>query len=172
MHPTEGLCMVSFNRNRADLLDDLISKFPDDPIQEGPADAAEILRLTRDHQATYKKPFYLKGTPFQCRVWSEICKVPSGKQITYGHLAVMADQPRSVRAVARACGANNLALVVPCHRVVGLETMGSYRWGNPIKAFLIGMEYSHDRSSGSPFSGELIPADEWDRKVAEMEAGT
>lgn len=170
MHPTGGLCMVTFNHHRADLLDDLLCKFPDRPLEAGPADAALVLRLTNDPRAVYGGPIHMKGTEFQCRVWEAIRKIPPGQIVNYGRLASEVGRPKAVRAVAMACRANSLALVVPCHRVVALDSPGGFRWGTPVKMFLIGMELHHSDQSNPGLCGSLIPAAEWDSKVAERVA--
>ena len=76
------------------------------------------------------------GTPFQESVWAELRRIPSGETITYGDLARRVGNPKAVRAVARACGANPLLLLVPCHRVVGAD--GS------LTGFAAGLERKQD----------------------------
>jgi methylated-DNA-[protein]-cysteine S-methyltransferase len=72
-------------------------------------------------------PFILRGTPFQQRVWEEIRRIPLGRTITYGELA---KRTRSgARAVANACGANKIPLVIPCHRVVASNGIGGFMRG-------------------------------------------
>ncbi|WP_017999457.1 methylated-DNA--[protein]-cysteine S-methyltransferase [Paracoccus sp. N5] len=66
-------------------------------------------------------PLAAWGTPFQRRVWQELCRIPAGTTLSYGALARRIGQPRAVRAVARANGANRLALVIPCHRILGAD---------------------------------------------------
>lgn len=68
-------------------------------------------------------PFLLDpvGTPFQKSVWNELRRIPRGQTITYGELARRVGNPKSVRAVAQACGANPILLLVPCHRVIGAD---------------------------------------------------
>ncbi|MGH8585901.1 MAG: methylated-DNA--[protein]-cysteine S-methyltransferase [Gammaproteobacteria bacterium] len=69
-----------------------------------------------------------RGTPFQTRVWRLLQTIPSGSVITYGELARLSDS--GPRAVAGACGANPLPIVVPCHRVVAAESLGGYMGGS------------------------------------------
>ncbi|OGI65289.1 6-O-methylguanine DNA methyltransferase [Candidatus Nomurabacteria bacterium RIFCSPLOWO2_01_FULL_39_18] len=69
----------------------------------------------------------LDGTAFQKKVWREICKIPKGKTITYQELAKKIGKPKAVRAVGNAVGANPLAVIIPCHRVVRSDgSLGGY----------------------------------------------
>ena len=75
-------------------------------------------------------PLDLQGTDFQKQVWSAISKIPLGSTMTYQQLAIAIGRKSSVRAVASACGANPVAVVVPCHRVLRSDGgLGGYRWG-------------------------------------------
>ncbi|MGZ3215631.1 bifunctional transcriptional activator/DNA repair enzyme AdaA [Paracoccus sp. T5] len=88
-------------------------------------------------------PVRMHGTPFQLRVWQELQAIPPGQTRSYGQLAAAIGQPSAVRAVARANGANRLALVVPCHRVIGADgTMTGYAGGLWRKERLIALEAS------------------------------
>ena len=69
------------------------------------------------------------GTPFQQRVWQAISAIPNGQVLTYGDIAAKIGS--GPRAVANACGANNLPLIVPCHRVVAQNGIGGFMQGNP-----------------------------------------
>jgi AraC family transcriptional regulator of adaptative response/methylated-DNA-[protein]-cysteine methyltransferase len=64
-------------------------------------------------------PLHVPGTPFQTRVWTELQRIPSGTTTTYGRLAESIGKPNAVRAVARANGDNRIAVLIPCHRVIG-----------------------------------------------------
>lgn len=84
---------------------------------------------------------FTTGTKFQQSVWREIMKIPYGKTKTYKDIAIALGKPKSVRAVANACGANIIAIIVPCHRVVKSNgELGGYRWGEKIKKNLIEQE--------------------------------
>jgi O-6-methylguanine DNA methyltransferase len=78
-------------------------------------------------------PFKLSGTHFQKLVWREIMNIPYGETRTYGEIAELIGHPKSYRAVANACGQNKLAIIIPCHRVVGINSTGGYYWGVDIK---------------------------------------
>ena len=87
-----------------------------------------------------KLKFKLYGTEFQKLVWKEILKIPYGETRTYSQIAESIGRPSSVRAVANACGQNKLAIIVPCHRVVGKNGIGGYKWGIELKEWLIAHE--------------------------------
>ena len=74
----------------------------------------------------------LRGTPFQIRVWKALLRIPEGKLSTYGRIAKQVGKPRGARAVGNAVGANPVAFLVPCHRVVrGTGELGGYSGGGP-----------------------------------------
>jgi AraC family transcriptional regulator of adaptative response/methylated-DNA-[protein]-cysteine methyltransferase len=86
-------------------------------------------------------PLDIEGTPFQQRVWSAIRAIPYGSTRSYGQLAKAIGNPGAVRAVAQACGANHVALVIPCHRVVREDgSLGGYKWGIDRKRALLEAE--------------------------------
>jgi AraC family transcriptional regulator, regulatory protein of adaptative response / methylated-DNA-[protein]-cysteine methyltransferase len=87
----------------------------------------------------------LKGTPFQLQVWQTLRSSRFGTRFSYGDLARRAGVPLAVRAVASACAANQIALFVPCHRVIrGDGELGGYRWGADRKAALLSLEQNAD----------------------------
>ncbi|XWV25545.1 putative methylated-DNA-protein-cysteine methyltransferase [Tupanvirus deep ocean] len=82
----------------------------------------------------------LVGTEFQKKVWKAICKIPYGYTKTYSDIANEIGFPNSCRAVANACGQNKIALFVPCHRVVGKNNVGGYKWNSQRKKWLLKFE--------------------------------
>ena len=85
--------------------------------------------------------FDVRGTPFQRRVWTVLLGVPAGFTITYAALASRIGERDAVRAVARACAANAIALGIPCHRVIRSDgTLSGYRWGVERKRALLARE--------------------------------
>jgi AraC family transcriptional regulator of adaptative response/methylated-DNA-[protein]-cysteine methyltransferase len=92
-------------------------------------------------------PLDIKATAFQWRVWQALTAIPYGETRTYGAIAAAIGQPKAVRAVARACATNPVALAIPCHRVVPASGgEGGYRWGAQRKRALL----KHERSLGEP----------------------
>ena len=90
-------------------------------------------------------PLRLRGTPFQTSVWQALREIPYGRTISYGELARAIDRPGAARAVGRANAQNPLAIVVPCHRVIGADgDLTGYAGGLGVKAALLALE------AGSP----------------------
>ena len=86
-------------------------------------------------------PLDVRGTAFQQRVWQALCRIPSGETASYAEVARRIGAPRSARAVAQACGANALAVAIPCHRVVRNDgALSGYRWGVERKRALLERE--------------------------------
>jgi AraC family transcriptional regulator of adaptative response/methylated-DNA-[protein]-cysteine methyltransferase len=89
----------------------------------------------------FKTPVHLSGTPFQECVWEELLKIPYGKTISYAKLATRIGKPAAFRAVAGANGANKLAIIVPCHRVIYANGgLGGYSGGLARKPQLLAVE--------------------------------
>lgn len=86
-------------------------------------------------------PIDVQGTAFQARVWAALREIPAGQTRTYTQVAESIGSPSSVRAVARACATNKVALAIPCHRVVRADgDLAGYRWGLAVKASLLESE--------------------------------
>ncbi|MCS7020572.1 MAG: methylated-DNA--[protein]-cysteine S-methyltransferase [Gemmataceae bacterium] len=92
-------------------------------------------------QGDFPLPLDVRGTPFQLRVWQLLREIPRGQVCSYATVACRLGQPQAVRAVAQACAANPLALIIPCHRVVRTDgSLGGYRWGQARKRWLLQYE--------------------------------
>lgn len=94
----------------------------------------EALKQLDEYFAGKRKEFdlglYMGGTDFQRRVWNELIKVPYGTTISYSQLAQNVGNKKAVRAVANAVAANNLAVIIPCHRIIGKDgSLTGYKWG-------------------------------------------
>ncbi|WGL17716.1 methylated-DNA--[protein]-cysteine S-methyltransferase [Microbulbifer bruguierae] len=90
---------------------------------------------------SFDLPLAAAGTPFQQSVWRALCAIPFGETRSYRELAEAIGNPKAVRAVARANGANPLSIVVPCHRVIGADgTLTGYAGGLEMKARLLALE--------------------------------
>ena len=86
-------------------------------------------------------PIDVVATAFQWRVWSRIRSIPYGKTLTYSAMARTLGNPRGARAVARVCAANHVALLIPCHRIIGADgELRGYRWGEKRKRALLELE--------------------------------
>jgi AraC family transcriptional regulator of adaptative response/methylated-DNA-[protein]-cysteine methyltransferase len=83
----------------------------------------------------------LKGTPFQVQVWRALLRIPEGSTMSYGDLAAALGKPGAARAVGTACGANQIAFLIPCHRVIRETGIpGHYRWGAVRKRAILAWE--------------------------------
>lgn len=89
----------------------------------------------------FSVPIVLKGTPFQEKVWGKLLEIPYGQTITYSELASRCNRQNAIRAVGAANGANNIAIMVPCHRVIGTDgTLHGYGGGIQVKRKLLDLE--------------------------------
>lgn len=93
------------------------------------------------NRTTFDIPLHLVGTNFQLRVWNELLKIPYGATRSYKEIALSIGNPKAVRAVAGAIGANGISIIVPCHRVVGSnKCLTGYAGGLEAKRILLGIE--------------------------------
>ncbi|PZU07526.1 bifunctional transcriptional activator/DNA repair enzyme AdaA [Sphingomonas sp.] len=136
-----GVCRVAFDETP----DDLARRFPKARIEKGGealvalADTvlAMIVRPSRGPEVAID----VRGTAFQEAVWAELARIPPGETLSYAALAARAGRPGAARAAGTACGANPVALLVPCHRVTkGDGAPGGYAYGKERKAWLLARE--------------------------------
>jgi O-6-methylguanine DNA methyltransferase len=98
----------------------------------------------------FEMPLDLCGTPFQKRVWAELQRIPYGETWSYARLAGQVGTPKGFRAVGHANGSNPVAIIVPCHRVIGSDgSLGGYTGGLDLKARLLEMENRNSSSSST-----------------------
>ncbi|MGV3481160.1 MAG: bifunctional DNA-binding transcriptional regulator/O6-methylguanine-DNA methyltransferase Ada [Sphingobium sp.] len=126
----KGLCRVSFDEGE----EALRTRFPNADIQSGgealAALARKVVAEVEHPERDQDLPFDVKGTAFQEAVWQALRAIPPGETRTYSELAAVAGNPKAVRAAGTACGANHLAVVIPCHRAQRSDgTMGGYAYG-------------------------------------------
>ena len=140
-----GICMTALGDEKAPLEAELRRRFPAALIW--PADAAltawaeRIVRFITRPDAQPDLPLDIRGTAFQAQVWRALQKIPPGSTQSYKEVAAALGRPKAVRAVAQACATNNVALLVPCHRVVRSDgDLAGYRWGIERKRALIARE--------------------------------
>jgi AraC family transcriptional regulator, regulatory protein of adaptative response / methylated-DNA-[protein]-cysteine methyltransferase len=139
-----GLCAVILGATDAEVIAQLKSQFPAATIAEQPDLAPaldQILSQLTEHPAALDLPFDLRATAFQMRVWQALKSIPRGETRSYAQLAREIGQPTAIRAVARACATNPVAIVIPCHRVIGSDGKPTgYRWGVERKEKLLQIE--------------------------------
>ena len=140
-----GICAVSIGEDDAALEQSLTAEYPratirrDDDALRPYVDS--VLTYLRDRTSLGALPLDVVGTPFQYEVWQALQTIPTGERRTYGQIAATLGHPKGARAVARACAANPVALVIPCHRVVRSDGgSGGYRWGAERKQALLANE--------------------------------
>ncbi len=138
----KGVCCLAFEEGEAELR----ARFP----------KAELVAAGEDFRALFAQvldaveqpgpgsaaiPLDVKGTAFQQRVWEELRRIPHGQTRSYGELAALLGNPKASRAVGGANGANHVAVLIPCHRVIAADgTLGGYAYGLAIKAELLKRE--------------------------------
>jgi len=140
-----GICMTALGDDRDSLATALRQRFPAAAVIAEDARLKEwadrIVRFITAPEQNLDLPLDIRGTAFQARVWRALRKIPLGKTASYSEIAAALGQPKAVRAVAQACAANKLALIVPCHRVIRSDgDLGGYRWGVERKRALLARE--------------------------------
>jgi len=141
----KGICNVSLRESDEGAEGSLRVRFPKAKIDQDDAALKPALDLVLARIAGQKLddalPLDLQGTDFQREVWSQLLAIPAGKTRTYLDVAQAINRPKATRAVAQACGANPVAVVVPCHRVVMSDgSIGGYSGLPGVKKALLEAE--------------------------------
>jgi AraC family transcriptional regulator of adaptative response/methylated-DNA-[protein]-cysteine methyltransferase len=140
-----GVCAILIGDDPDALARDLQDRFPRAELIGGDAAfeqlVAKVVGLVEAPAVGLDLPLDVRGTAFQQRVWQALRDIPAGRTLSYADLARRIGAPKSVRAVAQACGANPLAVAIPCHRVVRNDgALAGYRWGVERKRTLLERE--------------------------------
>jgi AraC family transcriptional regulator, regulatory protein of adaptative response / methylated-DNA-[protein]-cysteine methyltransferase len=143
----KGVCAISLGDDPQTLVEDLQDRFPKATLV---GDVAEFERLVAQVGGFVDSPgiglnlpLDIRGTAFQKRVWEALLEIPAGHTASYAQVARRIGKPGAMRAVAQACGANALAVAIPCHRVIRNDgELSEYRWGVERKRVLLGKEAS------------------------------
>jgi AraC family transcriptional regulator of adaptative response/methylated-DNA-[protein]-cysteine methyltransferase len=141
----KGICAILLGDDAAALLDDLRGRFPRLVIGAGDAELerllAKVISFVEAPSCGLDWPLDLKGTAFQRRVWQALRDTLPGATVSYADIARRIGSPKAVRAVARACAGNHIAVAIPCHRVIrGDGALAGYRWGVARKWALLARE--------------------------------
>jgi AraC family transcriptional regulator, regulatory protein of adaptative response / methylated-DNA-[protein]-cysteine methyltransferase len=143
----KGVCAILLGDDSEALARDLRVRFPRAVLVVGGADVVGVLvKVSSLIEAPGKEleralPLDAHGTQFQRRVWDALLEIPAGRTVSYTDIARRIGAPKSVRAVAQACGANSIAVAIPCHRVVRNDGgLSGYRWGVARKRTLLERE--------------------------------
>lgn len=140
-----GVCCIMLDESPEVLVAELQHRFPQAHLVGGDGDyenmVAKIVGLVEQPQLGFDLPLDVRGTAFQQRVWQALREIPAGSTLSYAEVAHKIGSPKSVRAVAGACGANLIAIAIPCHRVVRTDgNLSGYRWGVERKRALLARE--------------------------------
>jgi AraC family transcriptional regulator of adaptative response/methylated-DNA-[protein]-cysteine methyltransferase len=150
---TRGVCAVAMGSSDAELERALAREYPAATIA---ADAGRLAKWTESilahlagRQPRLDLPLDVQATAFQWQVWQALAAIPYGETRSYRDIAAAIGRPRAVRAVARACATNPVALAIPCHRVVSRSgSGGGYRWGTRRKTALLAAEQKRAGEAG------------------------
>lgn len=145
-----GVCSVALGDDDRALERNLRSEFPKAEINQAGSTIHEwistIVASLDGRGSASRVPMDARGTAFQLQVWNALQHIPRGTTLSYSEVASRIGKPSAVRAVARACATNPVALVVPCHRVIREDgSLGGYRWGLDRKRELLAREGSSRR---------------------------
>jgi len=154
----KGVCAVSLRESEAGAEEYLRARFPKAEIRRDDAPLKRALDTVRERIAGRNfhdvLPLDLQGTDFQREVWNQLLAIPAGSTRSYLDVAQAINRPKATRAVAQACGANPVAVVVPCHRVVMSDgSIGGYSGLPGVKKALLTAEGALPPSQAQPASG-------------------
>lgn len=140
-----GICAILLGEDPDRLLRDLQDQFPHAQMVGGDGEfeqlVAHVVGFIEAPSIGLNLPLDVRGTAFQERVWQALREIPPGSTASYTDIAERIGAPRAVRAVAQACGANHIAVAIPCHRVVRRDgDLSGYRWGVERKRELLRRE--------------------------------
>lgn len=139
-----GVCHLSFVDGGVEHgAGDLAERWPEAELQRDDAAAREVAHAIFDG---HRPPLHVRGTNFQLRVWQALLQIPEGRVVSYGAVADGVGRPRAVRAVAGAVARNQVAWLIPCHRVIRkVGEAGGYRWGTDRKRAMLAWESARSR---------------------------
>jgi AraC family transcriptional regulator, regulatory protein of adaptative response / methylated-DNA-[protein]-cysteine methyltransferase len=138
-----GVCSILIGEDPARLAEELRNQFPKANLmdEQGHELVAQVAGLLEKPGTGLDLPLDVRGTAFQQLVWDALQRIPAGSTATYTDIARQIGMPGAVRAVAQACGANALAVAIPCHRVIRNDgSLSGYRWGVERKRALLARE--------------------------------
>ncbi|MEO3739679.1 bifunctional DNA-binding transcriptional regulator/O6-methylguanine-DNA methyltransferase Ada [Kosakonia sp. WA-90] len=146
-----GICAILLADSDEQLIAELSAIFPHAHRAQGDESftrrVTQVIQRIDNTDSPFSLPLDLRGTAFQLQVWQALREIPVGETVSYQTLAQKIGKPRAVRAVASACAANKLAIIIPCHRVVrGDGALSGYRWGAARKAQLLQREENKEET--------------------------
>jgi AraC family transcriptional regulator of adaptative response/methylated-DNA-[protein]-cysteine methyltransferase len=138
-----GVSFLGFchKHGRAQTLESLKGQWPSVCLNEEPINAQKLLNSIFENPKASPIKVWLRGSPFQLKVWEALLKIPPAAHCSYGQIAQHIGKPNASRAIGTAIGRNPVSWLIPCHRVItSMGTMGGYRWGVETKQAMIGVE--------------------------------
>ena len=144
-----GICYMAFFDDESNAVSTLENHYPNASYRQMfDSKQEQALQIfSHDWSQLNQIKLHLKGTEFQLKVWQTLLKIPLGQLTSYGNIANNIDSPKASRAVGTAIGANPVAFLIPCHRVIqSTGLLGGYMWGNIRKTAIIGWEGSRINS--------------------------
>jgi len=140
----EGICSIKIGTNEQELIEEAVHEFPKATMIRDDDAMRDVMHAMRAYALGTQiadLPTDVAATAFQAKVWAALRRIPRGETRTYSQVAEEIGNPKAVRAVARACAMNPVALVVPCHRVIRNDgSLAGYYWGIEIKQALLEIE--------------------------------
>jgi len=135
----DGICALSFPESHESAYSDLDYRFPDVEFKHNDDKAERLVRqIFENGSRPVLNPI---GTEFQLSIWEALKQIPAGQTTTYAQIAENIGRPKAVRAVGTAIGANPIAYLIPCHRVIRTDgTLGGFRWGMECKRKMLAYE--------------------------------
>lgn len=156
----EGICLFDFQyRKSIDSIMTRIENLTQQKFQEADHPhfkvlEAQITEYFTGQRKDFDLPLHLVGSPFQVSVWEALLQIPYGETRSYKQQSIAVGDEKAIRAVASANGENGIAIIVPCHRVIGSNgSLTGYGGGLPKKKWLLDLERKH---SGKTGQGELF----------------
>jgi len=151
----KGICLFDFQyRKRIDHIMRRVEQGSGDKFEEGDHPYFQLLEAQIDEYFTGQRkefdlPLHLPGSPFQVSVWQGLLSIPYGETRSYKQQSIFLGNEKAIRAIANANGDNGIAIIIPCHRVIGTNgTLTGYGGGLPVKQKLLDLERKHSGKTG------------------------
>ncbi len=153
-----GVCSVALGDSDSQLIESLFAEYPNASIDSQDTLISpslnlwlnQVLEQLKGKSSRLDLPLDLQATAFQLRVWEELQRIPFGSTRSYQEIAAAIGNPKAVRAVAGACASNQVAVVIPCHRVIRENAgLGGYRWGLERKRKLLENEQQRKQQNAA-----------------------
>lgn len=157
---SKGICHIGYSESSNEGFQALMDKFPNAKFEQHTFELIErVIHFFTSMQGDIDKPIslHIKGTPFQIKVWQALLQIPTGMLQTYQGLAHTIGESNASRAVGTAIGANPIAYLIPCHRVIkSTGLFGEYRWDAKRKQAILGYEIMQHNPLAKPTEFSLF----------------